>query len=173
MKRGAIISPSGTYRFSCSREETPLFGSKGTALFVLNNPSKADALIDDPTVRRGWGYTRAWGYHRMVFMNTSPHRSTDPDSALMPPEAVLAENDTHLRFAAAEADLIVCAWGTKASPALAARAVAILRCQKPLHVLALSKDGIPKHPLYLAKNTPLQPYGWVANTVDAIAAVTQ
>jgi hypothetical protein len=129
-------------------------------LFGLNNPSIADSEIDDQTVRKGWAYTRAWGYHRMVFVNTNPHRSTNPDSAVVPPEAVLAENDTHLRFAAAEASLIICAWGTKARPELAARALAVLRCQKPLHILELSKDGTPKHPLYL-KGT-LQPTLWRA-----------
>ena len=127
-------------------------------LFVLNNPSKADAKIDDPTVRRGWAFTRAWDYHRMIFANVNPYRSTDPKSALIPPENILAENDTHLRFAAAEADLIICAWGTKANPQLAARAFRVLYLQKPLHVIELSKDGIPKHPLYLKRD--MQPIRW-------------
>lgn len=158
MNRSAVISRCGTYRYSLTREETPLFESKGTVLFGLNNPSKADAEVDDQTVRKGWAFTRAWGYHRMVYVNTNPYRSTDPDSAIVPPEAILAENDTHLRFAAYEANLIVCAWGTKARPDLAARALGVLWLQKPLHVLQLSKDGIPKHPLYLKGD--LQPTLW-------------
>ena len=159
MNRAAIISACGTYRYSLSREEAPLFESKGTVLFGLNNPSTADAEIDDQTVRKCWSYVRGWGYHRMVFVNTNPHRSTDPDSAIVPPEAILAENDAHLKFAAAEAELIICAWGTKARPELVARALRVLRCQKPLHILELSKAGIPKHPLYLKGN--LQPTLWV------------
>lgn len=148
MKRSAVISPCGLYRYSLTREEGAMFASK-TVLFVLNNPSAADADIDDPTVRRGWGYARAWGCNKMIFANTNPFRSTDPALAIVPPEEVLAENDTHLRFATYEADLVILAWGTKARPALASRALSVLHCQMPVHVLALSKDGIPKHPLYL------------------------
>ncbi len=160
MKRSAVISKCGQYRFLLERSETPLFNSKGTALFVLNNCSKADADIDDPTVRRGWGYTRAWDYHRMLFANTNPHRSTDPDSAVAPPESILLENDDYLRRAAVEADLIVCAWGVKAKPELVKRAMRILNARRvPMHVLALSKDGVPKHPLYLRKDA--EPQIWL------------
>ena len=81
-------------------------------LFVLNNPSTAGAMVDDPTVRRAWGFTQSWGFHRMCFVNINPHRGTDPKFARIPEEEILAENDTHLRFAAAEASLVVCAWGT-------------------------------------------------------------
>lgn len=149
MNRAAIISQCGDYRFSLVREELPLLTSKGMVLFVLNNPSIADAEIDDRTCMKCWRYAQAWGYHRMVFVNTNPHRSTDPDSAIVPPENILQENDTHIRFAAHEANLIICAWGGDAYPDLAARALRVLKCQKPLHVLELSKHGIPKHPLYL------------------------
>lgn len=149
MNRSAIISPCGDYRYSLTREVSSLFDGKGTVLFCLNNPSKADAEVDDPTAVRGWGYAQAWGYNRMVFVNTNPHRSTDPDSAIVPPENILMENDTHLRFAAAEANLVICAWGTDAYPELAARALNVLRELRPLHYLELSKAGIPKHPLYL------------------------
>jgi hypothetical protein len=149
MNRSAIISPCGDYRHSLTREEASLFESRGTVLFCLNNPSTADAEFDDPTVLRGWGYARTWGYHRMVFVNTNPYRSPDPDSAIVPPEHILLENDKHLRAAAGEADLVICAWGGDAYPELAARALNILRELRPLHILELSIAGIPKHPLYL------------------------
>lgn len=166
MDKSAVISPCGSFRFSLSREEKPLFESKGTVLFGLNNPSTADAEIDDQTVRKGWSYTRAWGFHKMIFANTNPHRSTDPDAAIVPPEEILAENDTHLRFAAAEANLIICAWGTKARPELAERMLRVLRFQKPLHILELSKDGIPKHPLYLKGS--LLPTLWFTATPGGV-----
>lgn len=161
MIRSAVISPCGKYRYSLTREEEhPLFESKGTVLFGLNNPSKADAEVDDQTVKKGWSYVWAWGYHRMIYVNTNPFRATDPKQATrnIPSPEIMTENDTHIRFAVAEADLVICAWGTKALPCMADRMLGVLWAQKPLYVLELSKDGIPKHPLYLKGD--LQPALW-------------
>jgi hypothetical protein len=158
MKRGAILSPCQTYRFQLTREMYPP-ADPGTVLFVLNNPSIADAEIDDPTVRRGWGFTRAWGYGRMIFMNVNPYRSTDPVLAKIPPTSVIVENCDGLTLTAIESDVVVCAWGTKAEPGLVRNALNALRLSgKPLHYLELSKDGTPKHPLYLKKS--LWPQVW-------------
>jgi hypothetical protein len=154
--RAAILSDCGIYRFLLARSVRPVGGYflKPTVCFVLNNPSTADAIRDDQTVRKCWAYTRYWGYEHMVFANTNPFRSTDPELACMPPEDVLEENDKVLKRCGASAELIICAWGTKASPELAARALGILWAQKSLYVLELSKDGIPKHPLYLKGYLP-------------------
>jgi hypothetical protein len=162
--REATISPCGRYRYRLVRS----LGSNATTLFILNNCSMADATVDDPTVRKGWSYTLSWGYGRMIFCNTNPHRSTDPDTAMIPPDEILAENDTHLRFATAEADLVICAWGLKAKPELITRTLAAINCQKPLHVLELSKTGVPKHILYLKGN--LQPMTWREASAGAAPA---
>lgn len=166
MMREAVISPCGLYRFYLARQVTPLFHKVRTVAFGLLNPSKADAEIDDATVRKGWAYTRAWDCYRMVFVNTNPYRSTNPKSARMPPESVLLENDEYLRRAAREAHIFVCAWGTKASLELAFRATRVLQAETDLHFLALCVDGVtPKHPLY--QRGDLQPTLWRAQaTVD-------
>lgn len=157
--RTAVISPCGTYRYSLTREDDmPRPDSKGTVVFCLTNPSTADALIDDQTVKKGWKYTVAWNYHRMIYVNVNCYRATDPLLAKMPPPSVLTENDTHIRFAASQSDLFICAWGTNADPELVTRALGVLKCQKPLYYLELSKYGIPKHPLYLKDN--LLPQRW-------------
>lgn len=159
MMREAVISPCGLYRFYLARQVTPLFHKVRTVAFGLLNPSKADAEIDDATVRKGWAYTRAWDCHRMVFVNTNPYRSTDPKSARTPPESVLLENDEYLRRAAREAAFFVCAWSTKVDPELAVRATRVLQAVAPLHILEMSVNGYtPKHPLYLRGN--LQPTLW-------------
>lgn len=169
MNRDAVISECGLYRYSLTRDDGAArqINWRKTLVFALNNPSIADHKIDDPTARRGWGYVLSWGYWRMIFVNTNPHRSTDPASAILPPEEILRENDGHLLWAAKQADLIICAWGTKARPELAVRAVKILSSVRPLHVLALSKDGIPKHPLYLKGD--LQPQLWKPQAALALA----
>jgi hypothetical protein len=71
---------------------------------------------------------------------------------------VLRENDKHLKAAAAKASLVICAWGTKVDPQLAARAVRMLGTKKHLYYLELSNSGTPKHPLYLKGD--LQPTLW-------------
>ena len=72
------------------------------------------------------------------------------------------ENNKHLLAMAERADLILLAYGLP-HPSLryrglqAARMLAEQHARK-LHVLELSKDGVPKHPLYL-KGT-LKPVPW-------------
>lgn len=166
MKRSAVLSPCGAYRYRLDREVEPTCqcsrcttaGDRpGYVLFVLNNPSVADAQIDDPTERRGWGFARAWGYRHFVFMNCNPFRSTDPKLAQMPPESVLSANGTMLWNVAVGADRVVCAWGAGADRVLASRTQYILKLATSdrLYHLGLTKDGIPKHPLYLRSDSPL------------------
>lgn len=162
MNRSATISPCGLYRFDLVRsveaENAKALRLAGEVVFVLNNPSKADGLTEDPTSRRGIGYMQAWGFSRMTFVNTNPHRSTDPRSARVPSEGVLECNDAYIREAALRASLIVAAWGDKVNTALASRAVGVLRGLAPLYALDLSKRGIPRHPLMLKKS--LRPFLW-------------
>jgi hypothetical protein len=160
--RSAVLSPCGKYRYCLMREfeaQESLVVSETSALFVLNNPSIADASIDDPTSRRGTGFTASWGYRRYHFANSNPWRSTDPKLAGIPPEDILLENDAWLRRLASEAAVIIAAWGGKANKPLAARALAVLTSVADVHALELSKDGTsPKHILYLKGS--LQPALW-------------
>ena len=161
MIRTAVMSPCGLYRYSLTREDDGMSfmsSDSGTVAFLLSNCSTADAVVDDRTITRCWNYAQGWGFRLMIIVNCNPYRATDPKNAIIPPEHVMAENDTHIRFAAYAADMVVCAYGTITPPDLAARALGVLKCQKPLYYLALSKDGVPKHPLYLPGE--LKPVLW-------------
>lgn len=169
MIRSAIVSPCGRYRFELRREfeaEDSVCLADSCA-FILNNPSVADAEQEDPTSRRGIDYTSRWGYATMIFANTNPFRSTNPRLAQIPSENVLLENDDHLRRIAREAEIRVVAWGDKVRPALAARALRVLQEIGPIHILAFSKGGIPRHPLMLRKS--LQPQLWRASIPQSSA----
>lgn len=154
MKRTAVLSECGTFRFQLTRGlerkewSTTLAG--GFVAWVLNNPSTADADIDDPTSRRCWAFTQAWGYGNMMIVNTNPFRATDPVRARnsMPHERILVANDSWLRYAQGQSPLVVCGWGDKANPELALRAVKVLHAVGPLHVLGVTQAGNPRHPLY-------------------------
>jgi hypothetical protein len=157
---GAVISDCGAYRFNLWRCVEPLIfePGRGDCLFVMNNPSTADAKEDDPTIRRVKGFAAAWGFSKIYVANTNPYRATDPKAAQVPPEDVLALNDQWIGKLSRQVQWVVAAWGGKANRALAERALTVIRRFRPVHAIALSKDGQPKHPLYLPGDS--QPFVW-------------
>ena len=162
MKREAELSPCGTYRFSLTRWEEPGIKTLGSVLWVLNNPSIADAEVDDMTVKKCWRYTRGWGFTKMIFVNCNPYRSTDPKLAKLPNRWARGWNDRTVKKLASKADLIICAWGQGAEPELADHMFRLLTVDLGREVCALElcNDGAPKHPLYLKAD--LQPITWWA-----------
>lgn len=56
-ERGAVID--GVYRYCLWRR---VGGSTSRVLFVMLNPSTADEVTDDPTIRRCAGFARRWGF---------------------------------------------------------------------------------------------------------------
>ncbi|WP_337054989.1 DUF1643 domain-containing protein [Pseudoxanthomonas sp. USHLN014] len=156
--RDAMVSPCGRYRYSLGR--AGLLGS-GTVLFVMLNPSTADADVDDPTIRRCVSFAAGWGFNRLEVANLFAFRATDPVAMLNAFDPIGPENNAHLLAAAARADRIVCAWGVNGRHLQrAGRVRAMLTgAGHRLHHLGLTKDGHPKHPLYLAAAT--EPQEWV------------
>lgn len=159
MKRKASLSRCETYRVALTREHDPECTHKCCAGFTpthpgfvawgLNNPSIADSDIDDPTVLRGWDFTKRWGYGAMIFVNVNPWRSTNPLLAQMPEESVQTVNDQWLRHAMHISGMFVCGWGDKADTELAKRAFDVLHSEGPVYALRITKAGNPQHPLYL------------------------
>ena len=121
-------------------------------LFVMLNPSKATELANDPTVERCERRARALGYGAFRVCNIFAWRETDPASLKKATAPVGPRNDAALVEAAAWADDILCAWGVHGSH-LARDSVVIgilTRSGKPLLSLGVTKDGHPRHPLYVA-----------------------
>lgn len=155
----ATISPCGLYRYTLSRELPGLYGDGSTALFVMLNPSTADANVDDPTIRRCISFAREWGCARLEVVNLYAYRSTDPSALWDVVDPVGPDNAEHLRRAARRAKHAVCAWGANAHSEIAIPACETLKaagCE--LWCLGLTKSGHPKHPLYVKSGTPRIPY---------------
>lgn len=150
----AYISEDGVYRYTLTRTWDAHLAS---VLWVMLNPSTADASIDDPTIRRVLGFSTAWGFGSATVVNAFALRSTDPTALMVHADPIGPENDSVLRTEAERHDFAVCAWGSHGSLRNRHETVlGILREQKCLPMcLGTTKAGMPKHPLYLAAKTPL------------------
>lgn len=157
----AVLSPCGTYRYRLDRDWTLLGTRNGPrACFVMLNPSTADAIIDDPTIRRCIGFARSWGIERLTVVNLFALRSTDPAALRTHHDPVGPENDLHLLEATRGAQIVVAAWGAngglqrrdqRVTEMLTAAGRAVHRLGPPtLH------GRHPRHPLYLAGTTQLE-----------------
>jgi hypothetical protein len=155
--KGAAIDPSGLYRYSLWRIWDHAIPG---VLFVMLNPSTADANIDDPTIRRCIGFAKAWGYGSLEVVNLFAYRTTNPDELRKCEDPIGPENDAYIRKALSLADKVITAWGTKG--ALLNRNSVVMELLKPHdpHCLDKSKDGHPKHPLYIsADRKPIRYFG--------------
>lgn len=153
----ARISDCKRYRYELGRDLTMLADSypRKTCMWVMLNPSTADATTDDRTISRCMEFSKAWGFDRMVVGNLYAYRATNPQDMWAASRAgvdiVGSENLERLRIMASYSNRIVCGWGSKADHNQAADVLQILLDQSWKYVCFLdrNKDGQPKHPLYI------------------------
>ncbi len=153
MDRQADISACGRYRYWLTRRwdfDLP------TVLFVMLNPSRADARDDDPTIRKCMGFARRWGMGGIEVVNLYPWRATNPADLPAGPEVFgdarfggHERNAVAIRQAASAADRIVAAWGAKAGPWQSQPDVVLGLLSGEVEALRLTKHGHPWHPLYV------------------------
>lgn len=154
MERFAAISKCGRYRYALMRAWVP--DAKRFAMFVMLNPSTADGMADDPTIRRCIRFARDWGYEGMWVGNLWAWRATDPGALPVGREAIGGETDRWLHRMRAMSELCVIAWGAH-DMARTVRTGEVLGLLGDVQALGLTKAGQPRHPLYLradARPTP-------------------
>ena len=163
----AEISECGRYRWWLRRswqlwsESGESIRGKGVCCFVMLNPSTADGLQDDPTIRRCIGFAKSWGYDTLSVRNLFPWRATDPKELRNPNVDVFGgDRGEQELLAACTADLIVAAWGAGVPFGRGERATRLFQHHfpaKPIYCLGKTKTGCPRHPLYVrADAKPLQ-----------------
>lgn len=154
--KSAVLSDCGKYRYSLTR----IVGqAPGTVGFIMLNPSIADAVDDDPTIRRCTGFTHRWGYGRFEVVNLFAWRGTDPAALPYVDDPIGVLNNEAIMETAKRCNLIVCAWGTKGRHLRRDLDVLHLLRGFDLHALKITKSGDPGHPLYLPYHLPPVPYG--------------
>lgn len=148
-----VLSPDGRYRYRLDR----VWDEQGRrVLFVMLNPSTADATQEDPTLRRCLGFARGWGYGSLTVANLYAYRATLPADLGRVADPVGPECDHYLRQCADDASLIVAAWGTHAGHERIEQVRDLLG--PGLTALAWTKAGQPRHPLYIRAGTVPQPW---------------
>lgn len=150
----ATFSPCRRYRYTLTRS---IGAGTRRALFVMLNPSTADEAQDDPTIRRCIAFARREGCGSLEVANLFAWRATDPVELRTAPDPVGPDNDRHIVEAAGRASLIVCAWGVHGCLLGRERAVRQLLAGRALHALGFTKEGAPRHPLYVKSDAPLWP----------------
>lgn len=150
--KSATISACGQYRYQLGRGEYDR--TQRWALWVMLNPSTADAEVDDPTIRRCIGYCIRWQIPGFDVANLFAWRTTKPAGLRLAADPVGPENDQHLLQLAARADIIMLAWGATAeAPRWKARADHVMQLLWPYNnrfrVLGWTKGGSPNHPLMM------------------------
>ncbi|MHB8589814.1 MAG: DUF1643 domain-containing protein [Candidatus Dormibacteraceae bacterium] len=125
--------------------------------FIGLNPSTADALSDDPTVRRCRGFARQLGFGKLIITNLFAWRATDPKAMRGGTEPVGPENDRFIQASALEAQQVVVCWGDGGRFRNRWREVAPFIPGIPA-CLGTTRSGQPKHPLYLAQACRLEPF---------------
>jgi hypothetical protein len=153
---GAVMSEDSKYRFKLWRRWE---AQMGFVCWIMLNPSTADHLQDDATIRRCISFTRRWGYGGMEVVNLFAYRATDPKVLLRVVGNVTGpHNDAWIKTTVESATMTLAAWGSWGC--LHGRSKQLYTLLSQHHVMCLGKtvDGEPKHPVRLGYNTQLEPY---------------
>ena len=162
----ARFGDNDLYRFSLVHT-LDWFIAESTALFIMLNPSTADETHDDPTIRRCKDFTLRAGCGVLSVVNLSPRRATDPDDLIMagPEEPeVWRANLKNILSEASLANKIVLAYGVNGCieerDSKIVTMLLNLGYANKFWCLGTTKNGYPRHPLYVPKTQPMVPYNW-------------
>jgi hypothetical protein len=158
-REAAFSPPPQTYRYCLVRtwnEKLPVMG------VIMLNPSTADARRDDPTIKRCITRAAKEGFGSLVVVNIFAYRSTDPERLMMVPNPVGPDNDAFIRGMLDSCEVIIAAWGTGGSYLGRDKEVLAMARESnhPLWCLGKTKDGYPRHPLYVRSDKTLEAFGW-------------
>ncbi len=160
MEKTATISSCGKFRYRLGRR----WASGPAMLFIMLNPSTADAYVDDPTIRKCIGFAERNGADAIEVVNLFAFRATDPKALAWAGWPVGPENAEHVARATSEVHeddaKIVLAWGANARGRDEALAMTLDLGYRgiPAYTLRRLIDGTPAHPLMLPYSCSLERY---------------
>ncbi len=155
---GAEFSDCGKYRYLLWRVWSDTFPPLGV---IMLNPSTADAVDDDPTITRMINRARRLQRGGIIVGNIYSFRATDPENMKAADDPIGLHNDAHLRMIGTLCDTVFLGWGTHGERIREKAVIDMLRAlprpPRLIH-LGLTKDGSPKHPLYITYDEKKAPY---------------
>jgi hypothetical protein len=163
MRGTAILSACGAYRYTLHRQIPSVLRWVKPCLFVMLNPSTADATVDDPTIRRCISFAKREGCTDLTVVNLFALRATDPVELTRHADPIGPDNAKHVGeqiIKHQQIGLIIAAWG---SHSITSKFNMVFIIKRMLHTsgafcLGVTKDGSPRHPLYVRNDQPLIPY---------------
>lgn len=145
--RGAYFSDDRMYRYYLWRKWDV---KKPVIMFIGLNPSTANEISDDPTIRRVVSFARSWGYGAVYMMNLFSFVTAYPEELLKAKNPV-GDNDMYLNVIGKMCSATVFAWGSFKEAK--ERAEIVMNMFPSATCLGINKNGTPKHPLYVAGKT--------------------
>ena len=91
MQSGAVITDN--YRYLLWRE---WISSSKTVSFIMLNPSRADAEVNDPTITRCINFAKSWGFGRLEVVNLFAYRTSKPSLLKQATEPIGKDNDRYI-----------------------------------------------------------------------------
>lgn len=158
-KGTAIFSKDGKYRYRLTRPCG--FGKGPTVVWIMMNPSKANAFTDDLTVTKCIGFCARPPIKakELIVVNLFAYISTDPAELCRTPDPVGRDNDAFIRAALLSADRAIAAWGGMSNQ-LYVKVKQMIQVVKEtfprLECLGKTASGHPKHPSRLGYAAPIE-----------------
>lgn len=151
---GAVISTCGKYRTRLWRIWAP---ELPRLLWVMLNPSTADAETNDATIRKIMAFAKRWGCGGIEVVNLYSFRTKSPAELADSGWDCGPDNDRTVRAMLAQIEFkVIAAWGVNALKSTENWfRYEAMRAGQPLYHLGLTKDGHPRHPLYVRGDTEL------------------
>lgn len=153
MESTAALSPCGTWRYRLTRKWDE---SLRVAVFIMLNPSTADAELEDPTIRKCMGFAKHNGLGGIEIYNLFAYRATKPkvlQGLISSSERIGPENDDYLRAINRYSGTLVYAWGNTlhAQPWFQERVAEVRGLFSYRPVYCVKQTGRePWHPLYVS-----------------------
>jgi hypothetical protein len=170
IEKDAVISGEHQeYRYSLRRIWDK---EKEIITFVLMNPSTADAMEDDMTVKKCVKLASFNGFGGIEIVNLYSFRATKPESLIGQGKKYLIGDDCDSYILnSARNRKVVLGWGNIAKELKEVKkykrdeevAEMLQNKDNELHCLALTAKGCPKHPLFIPNETKFIRISWNGN----------
>lgn len=155
----------GDYRYDLTR----IWGDGPRLIGLGLNPSRADAKLPDPTIRKLCTYAVHWGFAGLIMLNLFAFRTPFPHEMMAAADPVGPRNDEIITRTIDDEIVrrrvpfapVLCVWGNHGPPERVQAVLGLLtRCR--LLCVGTNANGSPQHPARLRNN--LDPVLWVPVT---------